>query len=621
MVYGYAGKILYVNLSTGQIYSKDLDLDYVYPVIGGVGLGIRLLLDEVDPKVDPLSPDNKLIFSVGPLVGAVPCTSRMAVISKSPLTGAVGAAFSGGYFPAELKFAGYDALVISGRADKPSYIWIKDDDVIIGDASDLWGLTTTDTQVILKEKLNQPDAKVACIGPAGERLVRYACIVNERRAAGRKGLGAVMGSKNLKAIVVKGSRRVKVADDEKFRQAIKRMHELMRESPVLYPSFSRMGTPMTVEVTAELGILPAKNWSATGLFAPVETLGGEAQTHYTITRMGCYMCPVRCGQIKVVKSGPFAGFMTEGPEFETTYSLGTIVGVNYLPAVIAADRLCDEYGLDTISTGVNIAFAMELVEKGILSVDEVDGLDLRFGNYDAVIKMIRKIAFREGFGNILAEGVKRSSEIIGRGSERYALHIKGLELPGYDVRGAKAHGLSYATAYSGADHNRGYAIQEIFNVPVPYKVDRLAIEGKGILCKWNQDVRTAVCDCMPLCVFVFDMGLAAYALEIMARIYSALTGLEINPDEIQKAGERVNNIARIFNFKAGFTRADDTLPARLMEEEIPGGPSKGQLITKEDLDKMLDEYYEARGWDKEKGIPTKEKMLELGLPLEWLSDG
>ena len=616
MVYGYAGKILYVNLSTKEACIKDLDIDYVHPVIGGAGLGIKMLYEEVNPKIDPFSPENKLIFSVGPLVGSgAPCVSRMAVVAKSPLTGAVGMSLSGGFFPTELKFAGYDAVIVSGKSDKPAYIWIHDDNVTIGDASDLWGLTTTDTQLILKEKLNHPEAKIACIGPAGENLVRYACIINERRAAGRKGLGAVMGSKNLKAIAVKGTKKVKLAHEEKFRQALKKMHELMKQSPALYPSFSKLGTPMTVEVTVELGILPAKNWTATGIFAPVETLGGEAQSTYTVTRAGCYGCPVRCGQVKIVRNGPFAGFLTEGPEFESTYSLGTMVGVNYFPAVIAADRLCDEYGLDTISTGANIAFAMELLEKGILSQEDVDGINLKFGNYEALVKMIRKIAFREGFGNVLAEGVKRASEIIGRGSEKYALHIKGMELPGYDVRGAKAHGLNYATAYTGADHNRGYAIQEIFNVPVPYRVDRLAIEGKGKLCKWNQDVRTAVCDCMPLCVFVFDMGLATNALELMAELYEALTGLKMKAEDVQKAGERVNNIARLFNFRAGFTRADDTLPARLMEEAIPGGPSKGQMISREELNKMLDEYYEARGWDKEKGMPTKEKLSELGLPI------
>ena len=613
-LFGYAGKILYVDLSSREIYEKELDIDYVHPVIGGAGLGIRILYDEVKPNIDPLSPENKLIFSVGPLVGSgAPCVSRMAVVAKSPLTGAVGMSLSGGFFPTELKFAGYDALVISGRADKPVYLFIRDDKVTINDADWLWGLTTFDTQAILKEKLREPEAKIACIGPAGERLVRFACIINERRAAGRKGLGAVMGSKNLKAIAVRGTGKVLRAQDERFRQAVKKMHDLMKQSPVLYPSFSKLGTPMVVEHTAELGILPAKNWTATGAFAPVETLGGEAQSMYTVTRVGCYGCPVMCGQIKVVKSGPFAGFLTEGPEFESTYSLGTMVGVNYLPAVIAADRLCDEYGLDTISTGVVIAFAMELLERGIISQEELDGLDLKFGNYKAMIEMIRKIAFREGAGNILAEGVKRASKIIGRGSERYALHIKGLELPGYDVRGAKAHGLSYATAYTGADHNRGYAIQEIFGVPVPYAVDRFAVEGKGRLCKWNQDVRTAVCDCMPLCVFPFDMGLAAVSLELMSELYESLTGLSMKPEEVLKAGERVNNIARLFNVREGFTRADDTFPARIMDEEIPAGASKGQRISREDLEKMLDEYYEARGWDKNTGIPTKAKLLELGL--------
>ncbi len=614
MVFGYAGKILYVNLSKKESFSRNLESGYVRPVIGGAGLGIKILHDMVDPRVEPFSPDNILIFSVGPLTGSgAPCVSRMAVVSKSPLTGAVGMSLSGGYFPTEMKFAGYDAMVISGRSDKPVYIWICDDNVEVKDASEFWGLTTTDTQIILREKLNNPEARIACIGPAGERLVRYACIINERRAAGRKGLGAVMGSKNLKAIAVKGTKKVNVAQEEKFRESIKKMHELMRQSPVLYPSFSKLGTPMTVEVTAELGILPAKNWTATGIFTPVETLGGEAQSMYTVARSGCYACPVRCGQLKLVKNGPFAGFLTEGPEFESTYSLGTMVGVNYLPAVIAGDRLCDEYGLDTISTGAVIAFAMELLEKGVLSKEEVDNLDLNFGNWEAFIKMIRKIAFREGFGNILAEGVKRASQIIGRGAENYALHIKGMELPGYDVRGAKAHGLSYATAYTGADHNRGYAIQEIFNVPVPYKVDRLAVDGKGILCKWNQDVRTAICDCMPLCVFVFDMGLAAVALDLMSELYEALTGYEMRPEEVQKAGERVNNIARTFNVKAGFTRKDDTLPSRLIEEGIPSGPSKGQRISREELDKMLEEYYDARGWDKQTGAPKKEKLVELGI--------
>jgi aldehyde:ferredoxin oxidoreductase len=613
-LFGYAGKILYVDLSTKEINEEELDLDYAYPVIGGAGLGIKLLYDKVKPELNPLSPENAIIFSVGPLVSSgVPCASRMSIVAKSPLTGAVGMSLSGGFFPTELKFSGYDAIVISGKADKPVYLWVDDGNIAVGDAVGLWGLNTFDTQVILKEKLNAPEAKVACIGPAGENMVRFACIINERRAAGRKGLGAVMGSKKLKAVAVRGSKKVLCAQRERFKNSLRRMHELMKRSPTLYPVFSKFGTPFTLEVTAELGILPARNWTATGAFAPVETLGGEAQAAYTITRMGCYGCPVQCGQVKLVKCGPFAGFSTEGPEYETTYSFGTLLGIDYLPAVIAADRICDELGLDTISTGAVIAFAMELLEKDVISEKEMDGVNLRFGNYEATIKLIKKIAFKEGVGSILSEGVKRASEIIGRGSERYALHVKGLELPAYDVRGAKAFALNYATSYTGADHNRGYAAQEIFDMPIPYKVDRFSVEGKGRLCVWNQDVRTAVNDCMPLCSFLFTMALKEHSLEIMAELYESLTGLVMKAEDVKRVGERVNNIARAFNIRAGFSRTDDTLPLRVMEEPIPSGASKGQRVTKDELNKMLDEYYEARGWDKSTGIPLKAKLIELDL--------
>jgi len=420
-----------------------------------------------------------------------------------------------------------------------------------------------------------------------------------------------MGSKKLKAIVVKGSKKVKCAHGEKFRQLVKEVHRLITKSPAL-AEFSKFGSSETVEVTAELGILPAKNWAATSIFAPVETLGGEAHIKYTVTRVGCYGCTVRCGQVRLVKNGPLAGFLSEGPEFETIYSLGTMVGVDYPPAVIAGDRLCDEFGLDTISTGVVIAFAMECLEKGIISRKNLDGLDLKFGDYEAMLKMIRKIAYREGIGDILAEGVKRASEILGKGSERYALHVKGLELPGYDVRGAKAHGLNYATAYTGADHNRGYAIQEIFDVPIPYRVDRLAVEGKGKLCMWNQDVRTAACDSMPFCSFIFTRAFKDRALQFMSKLYGSLTGLSMTPEDVQKAGERINNIARAFNVREGFTRTDDYLPSRVMDEAIPDGASKGQRISRLELDRMLDEYYEARGWDKT-GIPLRTKLVELGL--------
>ena len=612
---GYTGKILRVDLTNKKTSKEVLEEKLARAFIGGAGLGIGILYNEVKQGIDPLGPENKLIFSLGPLVGSMaPCCHRMAVAAKSPLTNTVGMALSGGEFPAELKFTGYDVVIIEGAAEKPVYIWVHDDKAEIKDATPFWGIQTLDTQLFIKDALNQPDAKVACIGPAGEKLVRYACIINERRAAGRTGLGAVMGSKKLKAIAVRGANKVNCADEAKFKEALKELYSEMQKSPVLYPDFSKLGTPMVVERASELGILPSKNWSATGVFVPVESIGGETQEkYYTVMRKGCYHCPVRCGQTRLVKSGPYAGFITEGPEFETTYSFGSATGINYMPAIIAADRLCDEFGLDTISAGVVIAFAMELYEQGVLSKEELDGLDLRFGNHEAMIKLLRKIAYREGIGDLLAEGTKRASETIGRGAEKYAIHIKGSELPGYDVRGAKAHGLGYATSFTGGDHGRGYAIQEIFDTPVPYSVDRLTIEGKGKLCKWNQDVRTAVCDCMPFCAFPFDMAIAEVATTLLPKLYESLTGYSLTAQEVEKVGERVNNVARAFNVREGFSRVDDTFPKRIMTEPIPGGASKGQLISAEDLNKMLDEYYEARGWDKKTGVPSREKLEELEL--------
>jgi aldehyde:ferredoxin oxidoreductase len=473
-------------------------------------------------------------------------------------------------------------------------------------------MLTTDTQLIIKDELGDQNYRIACIGPAGEKLGPMACIVNERRAAGRKGLGAVMGSKNLKAIAVRGSQRPNVVDAEKFKKARQTMNKAMKDSPVLYPEFSKSGTPMVVDATSGMGIYPINNWSATGEIDMVKGLGDAAQARMIVHKAHCHDCPVGCSQIKLVTDGPYAGYMSEGPEYETTYSLGSTLGIDYLPAVIAADRMCDEYGLDTMSAGVVIGFAMELYEKGILTKKDTDGLELKFGNHGILLEMLRKITYREGLGNILSQGTKKAAEIIGKGSGAYAMHVKGLELPAYDVRGAKAHGLNYATAYTGADHNRGYAFQEIFDIPVPEQVDRMAIEGKGRLTKWNQDVRGVTCDCAPMCAFLLDMAVPGIACQNTADLVNAVAGTDFTPEQIEKIGERINNIARLFNIGEGFSRKDDTFPKRLMTEAIKAGPSKGQLISQADLDTMLDEYYAERGWDKG-GNPTKAKLKELGI--------
>ncbi len=611
---GYTGKILRVNLTDRSSSIEELPPGVARDFLGGAGFGIKYLYDEVNADADPMGPDNKLIFAPGPFSGtSIPCASRMSVTGKSPLTGTVGMALSGGHFPVELKFAGYDALIIEGKAEEPTYIWIRNDKITFRSAKKVWGMKTTDTQQIIKNALKDQNVRLVCIGPAGENLSRMACIINEMRAAGRKGLGAVMGSKNLKAIAIKGNGKVSIADKDKLKTAKAELTKAMKENPALYPKFSKVGTGLGILGMSGRGIFPAKNFSATGEFAPVEQFGLEEQKRRTVGRESCYGCPVGCSQLKLAKTAPYAGTMTEGPEYETTFAFGGQTGVDNYDAVIAADRLSDELGLDTISAGGVIGFAMELYERGILSKEDTGGLDLKFGNHEAMITLLRQMAFREGFGDILSDGVKVAASKIGKGSEQYAMHVKGLELPGYDVRGSKAQGLNYVTAYTGADHNRGYAFQEIKASPVPIgEVDRLSIDRKGELTKWNQDVRTATCDAPTMCAFLLDLVVAPMATRNTADLMEAVTGLVYTPDEIQKVGERINNLARAFNIKAGFTRADDTLPKRLMTEPLKEGAAKGHVISQDDLNIMLDEYYMVRGWDRN-GIPTREKLIELGL--------
>jgi aldehyde:ferredoxin oxidoreductase len=610
---GYTGTILRVDLSTKTARKEPLPAEVARDYLGGAGLGIKYLFEEVPAGSEALGPDNKLIFAPGPFTGtSIPCASRMAVTAKSPLTGAVGMALSGGHFPAELKFAGYDALIVEGQAEEPVWLSIKDGDVQFRDAKKLWGTQTSDCQAVIKDLLHDQGVRIACVGPAGENQALISCIINERRAVGRKGLGAVMGAKNLKAIAVRGTGQVAIADETAYKAARDDMRRQMKESPVLYPAFAKVGTPMVVDLTMALGIFAAKNWAATGEWTPVEKIGVERQQEQAIGRNPCYQCPVACSQMKLAQEGPYQGILAEGPEFESVYSLGGATAVDSVDAIIAADRLCDELGLDTMSAGVAVGFAMELYERGLLSAEEAGGLDLSWGNHETMLSLLRQMAFGEGLGALLAQGTRRAAEEIGQGAEDYAMHVKGLELPAYDVRGAKAHGLNYATSYTGADHCRGYAFQEIFSIPVPFEVDRFSIERKGELTKWNQDVRTATTDCPTMCGFLLDTCMPATAAENTASLLKAVAGMELSADEVVRVGERVNNLARLFNIGAGLTRADDTLPKRLREEPLKAGASQGQHIPQEDLDFMLDEYYAARGWTPA-GVPTAAKLAELGL--------
>jgi aldehyde:ferredoxin oxidoreductase len=608
---GYTGKVLRIDLTTKSFKEEPLPVEVAQDFIGGSGFTVKYLYDEVPADCDPLGPENKLIYAPGPFTGTtIPCASRMAINAKSPATGAMGVATTGGHFPVEMKRAGYDVIIIEGMAEEPTYVYIKNGDVKFRSAKDIWGLPSTDTQLAIKDELHDQNVRISCIGPAGEKLSKMACIVNERRVAGRKGLGAVMGSKNLKAIALRGDRQVEIADHEKYDVARKRMRDGMRKSPVLYSEFSRYGTSTTLDMTQALGIYPAKNWTATGIFTPADKIGGFAIEALSAGKTACSGCPVGCSQLRLAKEGPYAGTFTEGPEYETLYSFGGVTGVDNPEAIIAADRMSDELGLDTMSAGVTIAFAMELFERGILTLEDTDGMDLSFGNHESMIKLLHMMGERQGLGDLLADGTKAAAAKIGKGTEKYAMHVKGLELPAYDVRGAKAHGLNFATAFTGADHNKGYAFQEIFGIPIPYPVDRFAIEGKGALCKWNQDARTALADSPTMCVFLMDMAVADFMFENTADLMEATTGLTYTPDEVHQVGERINNLAKAFNIGAGFTRADDDLPERLKTEPIPEGPAKGQLISQADLDTMLDEYYDVRGWTRD-GVPTRAKLEEL----------
>ena len=608
---GYTGKILRIDLTEKTYKEEPLPEDVAKDFMGAAGFCIKYIFDEVPGDADPLGPENKLVYAVGPFTGTgVPCTSRMAIGAKSPGTGAMGLCMTGGYFPLEFKRAGYDAVIIEGKAEVPTYLWIKNGKVTFRSAEDQWGLMTSDCQQSIRDELGDQNIRVSCIGPAGEKLSKIACIINERRAAGRKGLGAVMGSKNLKAIALRGDMEISVADPENFEIFKKRFRKRMKDSPALYPHFAKVGTSGNFDNVSALGILPAKNFTATGQFLPSATIGPDALKSRGVGRIACAECPVRCSQMRLAKEQPYAGILAEGPEFESLYAFGSMCGVDNPDAIIAADRISDELGLDTMSAGVTIAFAMELFERGILTLEDTGGMDLHFGNDVSMIQLLHLMGERKGLGDILADGTRVAARKIGKGSEKYALHVKGLELPAYDVRGAKAHGLNFATAFTGADHNKGYAFQEIFGIPIPYAVDRFAIEGKGALTKWTQDARCALADSPTMCVFLMDMAVADFMFDNTADLMEATTGLKYTPEEVHRVGERINNLARVFNTRAGLTRADDDLPERLKTEPIPEGPSKGQMISQVDLDFMLDEYYDARGWTRD-GIPTRAKLEEL----------
>lgn len=601
---GFFGKVLNVDLSTGSITESSLRENFARDYLGGRGIGAKILYDENPPRVDPYSPENRLIFCTSPLMGTIaPCCVKFSLVTKSPLSGTILMTFAGGYFGPELKRTGYDGVVIKGKADGPVYLQILDDRVEILGAQHLWGKDTVETQELLLGAIGIRDTRAVCIGPAGEKLVRFAGVFSDSHALGRGGGGAVMGSKNLKAIIVKGTKSVPLAHEEAFEGYIR--DEILPRFRISEraKNFGEYGTPGVLSIVNGFGILPTRNYQQ-GTFEGAESIDGQAVKDASISHKSCYRCPVACRAYTRVRSGEYEGSETEGPEYETLFALGSNLGNSNLGSIIAANKLCLRYGLDTISTGNVIGFVMECFERGLLTKEDTDGIELRFGNHQALMHMIEKIVFRDGFGDLLAEGVKRAAEKLGRGTENYAMEVKGLEMSGYDPRGAKGMAIEYATAPRGGCHQRGLIVQETFGIP-PF-VDRFGTEGKGELVKAKQD-EVAVQDALGFCVFVSrgdPMGVPE-----LAEMFSRATGVSVTPDDLLKAGERIWDIERLYNLREGFTRKDDDLPKRFLEQAMSEGPSKGHVA---ELEKLLDDYYAQRGWDA-RGNITPEKLEELGL--------
>ena len=611
--HGWTGTTLRVDLTRGEIRREALDPDWARDYVGGRGLGARYLWEEVDPRVDPLAPENKMIFATGPLTGTnASCGARYMVMTKSPLTNCVTFSNSGGRWGPELKFAGYDLIVLEGRAERPVYLWILDDRVELRSAEHLWGKGVFETEDELRQETGVPDCSIAAIGPAGENLVRFAAIVNDRfRAAGRSGVGAVMGSKNLKAIVVRGTGAVNVARPEAMMATTWSQKHALTQAPLTSEGLPNYGTLALMNVINEHGALPARNYQLAQFEGAEQISGEELARTRLVANKACFACTIACGRVSKVSEEGLGRYSmntgphnwrqaTEGPEYENAWSLGADCGIDDLDAILKANTYCNDLGMDPISLGATIAAAMELYESGVIDEGQI-GMPLPFGSGDALVELSEATGYRRGFGDQLAEGSKILSENLGR--PEVFMGVKGQEFPAYDPRALQGMGLGYATSNRGACHLRAYTVAaEVVGEPEP--MDPNATEGKGQLTKDMQDVSTAV-DATGLCLFLTFGN----TIDDLAPILAAATGIDYDTEKLLKVGERVWNLERLWNLKAGVDPSEDKLPKRMLEQAIPGGPAKGKVNR---LAEMLPDYYAARGWGAD-GLPTPQKLAELGL--------
>jgi len=594
----YFGRALDLDLSSGEQKMYDVPERIIKEYVGGKGLGARILYDELEPGVDPLSPLNVLIFVTGPLTSTIaPTSGRWAVVTKSPHTGVFLDSQVGGHFGAALRRAGVDVLIVRGKAESPVYIYVENGKAELRDAGHLWGKGIIGTEDELKRI--HPGCKVGSIGPAGEHLVTFSMIgFDYFRQAGRGGAGAVMGSKNLKAVVVKPGGEVKYYDKSAMQSIVSRLLELIRENSVLKQR-TEIGTPMWVKMANDGGFLPTRNFSK-GVYECYEDVSGEAmKQRIWVKNKACYGCPIACGKLTRVREGKYKGNEVEGPEYETVALLGSNCEIRQIESVAFLNRVCDDLGLDTISAGGVLGFAMECYERGLLK--DTDGLQLHFGNEEAAAKLLMKIAYQDGIGKIFSRGVRQAAREIGQGSDKFAIHVKGLELPGVEPRGSWGMALAFATADRGGCHQRAWTPTAELKGLLP----RFSTEQVAKFIRETQNERS-VCFSLVLCDFV------PFTPADFSELLFDATGISLSMEEYMVTGERIWNLTRMFNVREGITRKDDTLPQRIMEEPSPEGPAKGKVISKEILDEMLDEYYGLSGWDKN-GIPKDETLERLKL--------
>ena len=619
-MFGCHGKMLRVDLSKSTVSQEDLDESIVKKFLGGSGVATKYLWDEVKKGADPLGPENELIFMTGPLTGtAGPSYGRYSVVAKSPLTGIWAQSNSAGFWGAHFKRTGFDGIIFQGISPKPVYLVVEEEKAELRDASNTWGKNVWETTTLIKEELGEK-FDVACIGIAGENQVRYASIVNDLyRAAGRCGMGAVMGSKRVKAVAAYGTKPVKIANPADFATAVKNTYRLVDES-MIKVMLETFGTHMMMDYVQVRGGLPTRNFQ-TGVFPNIDEIRSTALSDKVLVReKSCFSCPIKCVRETEIRTGKYKGHKGEGPEYQAVGSLGSMCSVDDFEAITMASYLCNDYGLDIISTGNTIGFAMECYEKGVLTDSDTGGLEIKFGDPDILIELVHRIAKREGIGDLLAEGVKRVSEKLGKGTERFAMHVKGLELTAYDPRAVPITGLSRVTSNRGGDH-----LGALVEAPTFIDIPILMVEESKIEDPFTANPKEAkVVKDLEDALAIFDAGGGckfmgmSLSLEDCATLIRSATGWEYSVGDLRKIGERIYNLARAYSIREGLTKADDILPPRLLEEPLPEGPAEGHVC---ELVPLLDAYYELREWDKTTGKPTPEKLRKLDLeeviPVIW----